>query len=377
MGLGSLLGGGGSQSTKVKIPQYVRKPSEYIGNSVFNLMQDPAQNQFTSEQQTALDRIIGQAMGGAGYQPGSQNFLSDLFANNGLTTGQDALARGLIGGGYVNPAMGETARVAMGGDVGRNPFLDSAFGRAAGVMGENFQDNVLADMDSGFAASGRLGSKAYAKARGSAEDAYGRQLNDLANEVYGGAYQSDMARKDAALGQLAGLGQQDVQNRLSGAGLYQQGIGNRFGGISAMPTVDASRYSDAERLFQAGNTIRGLPWESLRIGSDIVGRLQAPASTTTSTNPNPFGQLMGYGIAGLGAMGGGAGLAALMASDRRLKRDIRRIGELPSGLPVYRFRYVWDDVEHVGVMAQEAVHLFPEAVHEIGAYLAVDYGRIG
>jgi hypothetical protein len=299
--------GGGSQTAKVKIPQYIRKPSEHIGNRVNELIRDPSQNEFTPEQQTALDRIIGEATGGAGYAPGSQDFLSNLFASNGLTTGQSALAGGLIGGQFQNPALAETMRVAFGGDVGSNPWLDASFGRAADVAGENFRDNVVADMDQGFAASGRLGSKAYAQARGSAEDAYGRQLNDLANEVYGGAYQTDMARKDAALGQLGGLGQQDLQNRIAGAGLYQQGIGNMFGGVSAMPTVDASRYSDLERLFQAGTTIKDLPWGSLNMGANVLGKLQAPTSTTQTSNPNPFGQLIGLGtgIAGLGTGNGG------------------------------------------------------------------------
>ena len=300
MGILDSVLGGGSQEAKVEIPQYIRKPSEYIGNRINNTLRDPAMGEFTPEQQTALDRIIAEATGGAGYAPGSENFLSNLFASGGLTTGQGALAEGLIGGQYVNPAFGETMRVAFGGDVGANPWLDSTFNRAADVAGENFRDNVVAGMDNEFAASGRLGSKAYANARGSAEDAYGRQLNDLANEVYGGAYQGDMARKDAALGQLSGLGQQDLQNRIAGAGLYQQGIGNMFGGISAMPAVDAGRYSDAERLFQVGTTIKDLPWDSLRTGANILGSLQSPTSTTQTSNPNPFGQAIGLGAGILG-----------------------------------------------------------------------------
>lgn len=50
---------------------------------------------------------------------------------------------------------------------------------------------------------------------------------------------------------------------------------------------------------------------------------------------------------------------------------------LPSGLPVYRFRYVWGGPEHIGVMAQEAMRLFPDAVIAVDGWLAVDYARIG
>lgn len=356
--------GGGSQS--VDPPGYIKVPSRDISRIVTKLIDNPNQLDFNGAQQTAINRIIGEATGGAGYSQGSENFLTGLFSGNGLNAPQSELASGLTGGQYTNPALAETMRVAFGGDVGSNPYLDASFGRAANAMGENFQDNVVADMDQGFASSGRLGSKAYAKARGSAEDAYGRQLNDLANEVYGGAYQFDQGRKDQALGQLGALGQQSVDNRIAGAGLYQQGIGNLFSGVGAMPGVDAGRYSDFDRLFQAGTTVQQQPWQSSRMGADILNSLQG--GQTTSTDSNPWGQVAGLAATALGAY---------MASDRRLKQAVRRIGEMPSGLPLYRFRYVWGGPEQIGVMAQEAVQLFPNAVHEIDGWLVVDYGRIG
>jgi hypothetical protein len=47
-------------------------------------------------------------------------------------------------------------------------------------------------------------------------------------------------------------------------------------------------------------------------------------------------------------------------SDRRLKTNITRIGALPSGLPVYRYNYIWSAETYIGVMAQEALQFFPE-----------------
>lgn len=78
-----------------------------------------------------------------------------------------------------------------------------------------------------------------------------------------------------------------------------------------------------------------------------------------------------------------AGVSALAAalmyfSDRRLKRDIRRIGVLPNGLPTYSFRYRWDDVQRRGVMADEVRKVMPSAVHaHESGYDMVDYGAIG
>ena len=63
-------------------------------------------------------------------------------------------------------------------------------------------------------------------------------------------------------------------------------------------------------------------------------------------------------------------------SDRRLKRDVRRVGTSPSGLPIYTFRYLWEDATYRGVMAQDLLSLRPEAVHRAGAYYWVDYSAL-
>lgn len=74
----------------------------------------------------------------------------------------------------------------------------------------------------------------------------------------------------------------------------------------------------------------------------------------------------------------GAAAKAYAASDIRLKRDIHLIGSTPAGLPLYRFKYLTGDEEHVGVMAHEAREVFPEAVIERpDGFLMVDYARIG
>jgi hypothetical protein len=51
----------------------------------------------------------------------------------------------------------------------------------------------------------------------------------------------------------------------------------------------------------------------------------------------------------------------VIASDIRVKTDIKRIGER-DGLGVYEFRYINDDLPRVGYMAQEVMQTKPEAV---------------
>ena len=70
-------------------------------------------------------------------------------------------------------------------------------------------------------------------------------------------------------------------------------------------------------------------------------------------------------------------LPFLMMSDRRLKKDIKKIGTLKNGLNVYSFRYIFnDDRECVGCMADEVKKIAPQAVFDVGGFDAVDYRAI-
>ncbi len=67
-------------------------------------------------------------------------------------------------------------------------------------------------------------------------------------------------------------------------------------------------------------------------------------------------------------------------SDYRLKRDIERLATLDNGIGIYAFRYLWDDVSHVGVMAQDllATEEFADAVVPgYRGYYTVDYAKVG
>jgi hypothetical protein len=49
-------------------------------------------------------------------------------------------------------------------------------------------------------------------------------------------------------------------------------------------------------------------------------------------------------------------------SDRRLKREIRRVGTWVNGLPIYVWRYIWGGPLQMGFMADEVAQVHPEAV---------------
>ncbi|RWO34735.1 MAG: tail fiber domain-containing protein [Mesorhizobium sp.] len=110
-----------------------------------------------------------------------------------------------------------------------------------------------------------------------------------------------------------------------------------------------------------------------------------PTIPTTDTagliNENYNQKMAGWqqqNAASQGIMGGlfGLGSKLIGLSDMRRKEDIRRIGTLDNGLPVYSYRYRGDDRVQIGVLAQEVEKVIPSAVFEIGGTKFVDHGKL-
>lgn len=80
----------------------------------------------------------------------------------------------------------------------------------------------------------------------------------------------------------------------------------------------------------------------------------------------------------LGSMAGLAGQAMpFMFSDRRLKTDIRRVGEVQPGIGMYEYRFCGSTDRHVGVIAQEVAQVRPDLVREhASGFLQVNYGGL-
>ena len=64
-------------------------------------------------------------------------------------------------------------------------------------------------------------------------------------------------------------------------------------------------------------------------------------------------------------------------SDIRLKEDIKKIGQSIDGHNIYKFKYLDDDREFIGVMAQEVMKTHPDAVIKLNSgYYGVDYSQL-
>jgi hypothetical protein len=329
-----------------------------------------------SDQVDALRMMERSARRGGELVAPATRGVEDIIRSDGLARPVRGLAGDLVGGEFVNPAMAETRRIAMGGDVGTNPYLEATYERASRPLLQQLTEQVNPAIDIDAASRGRGGSGMHALLRNKAGEQTGQALTDLATGIYGGAYEADQARRMAALGQLGALGQQDVTNRLAGAGLYDVGTGRQLQAAGMAPGLEAARFADAERLWQLGQMRRDAPYDIGRQYAGILGAFPTSGGTRTETQPGvgPLGQAASGALGGaaIGAQSGfnplwGATLGgfASLLSDERTKEDVEQVGITFAGTPVVKFRYREEyggGPVMLGVLAQDVAETQPDAV---------------
>ncbi len=193
----------------------------------------------------------------------------------------------------------------------------------------------------------------------------------------------------------AAQGQANTQNAAAAA-FRNQSLGQNWQEQDANAQLANSA---AQQGFQDRAYSQELPINEFTalMGQSQVGMPQsAPAQNTQVGIPDVTGayglnskvaeenyqtQMQNYqsGLGGLFNMGSAAisaGFPKLLASDLRLKRDVRKIGQRRDGIGVYRFRYRGHPGWHVGAIAQEVQRIRPDAVQQMHGFLAVDYGRL-
>jgi hypothetical protein len=193
---------------------------------------------------------------------------------------------------------------------------------------------------------------------------------DIGSEAYDRAMQSQAQREnDLLLGattQGFGVGQQARQQ-----GLQEQAYLRN----EPLNTLNAVRTGSQVQ----GPTFVNPAQQANTAGADILGATQMGynAQMNAANAQNAANNAMTQGLFSLGG-------AALM-SDIRTKENIKSIGWLPNGLPVYEYEYKAEFKDHplaghgthTGVMAQEVEVMYPNAVITLhDGYKAVDYGKL-
>jgi hypothetical protein len=141
-----------------------------------------------------------------------------------------------------------------------------------------------------------------------------------------------------------------------------------------LPAYQAARFAGVSPLLSAYQTAGQLPYYGANAESGI-GSLFGGFSNST-THQNDGGSVGGDILSGIGAA-----LPFILASDRRLKTNIRRVGEAKDGLGIYEWNWKADPNGKTerGVIADEVEKLRPWAFvpNFIGEYAGVNYGALG
>jgi len=232
-------------------------------------------------------------------------------------------------------------------------------------------------LQSNLFGSGRLGLQLAGETVGAGEgtgmvspDAYGlglaqsRALAELSSSARTQAQAEQAQAYEQALGGYTTnltSRQQQLTNLLGG---LQTGLGT-LGTVTEL---------------EQGLVNQGLSIEQARAAAQSASASggAALAQAGTKAAPSMFSQMLVQAASGAAQAGTAAAL-----SDKRLKTNIRKVGELASGLNTYFWDWTKEAKQFVGnqitfgVIAQEAIKVFPEAVsmHPDG-YLQVDYSRI-
>jgi len=184
-----------------------------------------------------------------------------------------------------------------------------------------------------------LGQQNYQQALGAAQAQKAQQLS-------GGAAFGNIA------GQQMNLGSQGIQG-LTQAGMLGQGQLQKGMDIAYQDFLKQQQfpYTQASTL---SNLLSGVPGQQM--------------ATVYSQQP---GQSMAQQLAGLGMAG--AGMYGAAQSDARLKENIELIGQSPSNINIYSFKYKGKDGKYEGVMAQEVPWA---SIMGDDGYLTVDYSKL-
>jgi hypothetical protein len=269
--------------------------------------------------------------------------------------------------------------------------------------------------------------------RAAIERSYGGYLGQIDSEIEAMRLykDSDLAARESAARDAAA----DVQGRFAGANAGQRlemarmGVGPDSGRYASMMSGNAAMEAaaSAAAMNQARTAAKQLGWakrmdsaalgrglpgsqatstglalqglggaqNSALVPSNLAAQQQQLANQGASTVAGMYGQIGQLGVqsynsqlgawsaanqaaaaesSGFGSFLGSLGAAAIKQwSDRRLKTDIVKLGELPDNIGVYAFTYIESGNRDVGVMADEVEKVYPDAVSEVRGYKMVDY----
>jgi hypothetical protein len=364
----------------------------------------------------------GQLAGGGmvGNAPG-QNVLNNI-ANQGFQNGArdeyGQLLQTAMGG---SGGMDYLRNVAGGGFLGGNPHLEGMIDAASQGVTRRYNEATMPGIETRMAQAGALGSNAEQTLASQANTDLAQQLGNIETGIRGqdyaqergyqqqagmalpGAFGQEIGTGLAAAGGVSGDAWNDLQARLTaaqGAGQgYRADIGQAMGAGGMLGGLYGQQYAPQQQMMNWGGQVQqqqerqaaeeqdkfrykqAAPWDNLNrilqsfqgVGGQTNPQAAAQyAMQQQQPQADPWMQLAGMG----------SNLAGMwLLSDEKLKQDVSPAKGKIGGVARKRFRYLWEPegVEHVGVMAQDAIRAGRDdavAVHPSGFFM-VDYDRLG
>ena len=214
----------------------------------------------------------------------------------------------------------QQADIARQGQMQQNQLGGTAVG--AGAFGGSRQGIAQAEiarnvMDQQARTGSQLRSQGFAQAQNLAQQQAQQQLKQGYGQTAAGL--GNLAQLTGQLGQTTGaLGQSIGQLGTATAGLGQLGQQMGVQDVNSLLGVGALQQGQDQKSLDVAraNTLaqQALPYQQVGFMSDLfrgVPALQQTYSKTTSPGPSTTSQMLGLGIAGLGAAGAAGGVGNL------------------------------------------------------------------
>lgn len=250
-----------------------------------------------------------------------------------------------------------------------NPYIQNVLDITRRKIGEQSGDQ-LANLRSQAALSNVFGGSRNAIKESQLYKNTAQLMSDAEAEGMANAYQNALGLWNQQNQDILGASQNLGRVAASGQELDTNDFSN------LLKTGEITRLLEQQKLdtkYEDFDKERAYPYEQLNFLSNILNPMTSyyAGGTTTGQQRNGGGSTLGNII------GMGANIASIVSaipwSDRRLKENIKKVGKLDNGLPVFRYNFKGDPKTQIGVMAQDVEKVNPKAVAELGGAKMVDY----
>lgn len=213
--------------------------------------------------------------------------------------------------------------------------------------------------------------------------AYQFQLQQGQQGVLNGDSSSAGALSGAAQKDLMSFNQNEANTAFNNAfNQYQTQQGNVYTRLANVANLGQNAASNTGQIGAnlAGSTAQSITNAGSASAAGQVGVANSLSGGVNSAIPWLMNGSGGGGSAyeGSGTSFTGADGMTQTISDRRLKKNVTKLSTRPDGLGVYSFSYIWENVIRVGLMAQEVLEVYPDAVcADANGFYSVKYAMVG